>query len=138
GSLMVCGPMVAGALRPSDPASRLCPCRGVAQRGASMVGRGIKPVLFVCLCLLAGLISGQARAGGFGAVADAYGERSALVLPAHFKKTQSFYCYPKNYWWFYRPYTTASQNNARCMPYFHYLDEGAYYQRGDRPDRTIK
>ena len=32
----------------------------------------------------------------------------------------SYYCYPRNYWWFYRPYTTANDGYARCMPYFHY------------------
>jgi hypothetical protein len=37
----------------------------------------------------------------------------------------SFYCYPRKYWWFYRPYTTDPQNHARCMPYFHYLGRGA-------------
>ncbi len=29
------------------------------------------------------------------------------LISAHFSKTQSYYCYPRNYWWFYRPYTTA-------------------------------
>jgi hypothetical protein len=53
----------------------------------------------------------------------------------HFRKTQSFYCYPRNYWWFYRPYTTAYDDHARCMPYFHYLDP---YGRGGRPDRSVK
>ena len=50
---------------------------------------------------------------------------AALAQPArrvHFRKTQSFYCYPRNYWWFYRPYTTAYDGHARCMPYFHYLE----------------
>ena len=28
--------------------------------------------------------------------------------------------HPRNYWWFYRPYTTANDGYARCMPYFHY------------------
>ena len=42
----------------------------------------------------------------------------------HRHRTQSFYCYPKNYWWFYRPYTTNLDGHARCMPYFHYLGQG--------------
>jgi hypothetical protein len=54
--------------------------------------------------------------------------RPGLALPAafhhHARRTQSFYCYPRNYWWFYRPYTTAYDNHARCMPYFHYLGPG--------------
>ena len=59
---------------------------------------------------------------------------AALVSPVvsgHFRRTQSFYCYPRNYWWFYRPYTTAFDGHARCMPYFHYPD-------GAKPDRYIK
>jgi hypothetical protein len=32
----------------------------------------------------------------------------------------AYYCYPRNYWWFYRPYATAGADYARCMPYFHY------------------
>lgn len=63
---------------------------------------------------------------------------AALANPRvaiHFRKTQSFYCYPRNYWWFYRPYTTAYDDHARCMPYFHYLDP---YGRGGRPDRSVK
>jgi hypothetical protein len=51
----------------------------------------------------------------------------------HHHRTQSFYCYPKNYWWFYRPYTTAPAGYARCMPYFHYLEPGGRDAR-----RTIK
>ena len=38
----------------------------------------------------------------------------------HRHRAQSYYCYPRNYWWFYRPYTTAAEGYARCMPYFHY------------------
>ena len=38
---------------------------------------------------------------------------------AHFRRTQSFYCYRRNYWWFYRPYTTDFDGHLRCMPYFH-------------------
>jgi hypothetical protein len=52
-------------------------------------------------------------------------EAARLALPAmHRHRTQSFYCYPRNYWWFYRPYTTNSDGHARCMPYFHYLGRG--------------
>jgi hypothetical protein len=60
---------------------------------------------------------------------------AGLPLSVHFRKSQSFYCYPKNYWWFYRPYTTAFDEHARCMPYFHYLGPG---ERGPRPNRYIK
>src|SRR5262249_47582573 len=54
---------------------------------------------------------------------------------AHFRKAQAFYCYPRNYWWFYRPYTTAPLNYPRCMPYFHYL-RPADTLRGS-PDRVL-
>lgn len=60
-----------------------------------------------------------------------------LAIPvAHFRRQYSFYCYPRNYWWFYRPYTTAPQNYPRCMPYFHYMDS-AYGKRG-RGDGYLK
>ena len=52
------------------------------------------------------------------------------VLHGHARKSTSFYCYPRNYWWFYRPYTTAAEGYARCMPYFHYPPE-AYRGRRD-------
>jgi hypothetical protein len=52
-------------------------------------------------------------------------------MNVHFKKTRSYYCYPRNYWWFYRPYTTGLDGHARCMPYFHY-PEGPY-GRGAKP-----
>src|SRR3989304_1337701 len=63
--------------------------------------------------------------------------RVSPVVSGHFRRTQSFYCYPRNYWWFYRPYTTAFDGHARCMPYFHYPD-GPYGRRGAKPDRYIK
>lgn len=40
----------------------------------------------------------------------------------HGKKAEALYCLPRNYWWFYRPYTTKQENYARCEPYFHYLE----------------
>jgi hypothetical protein len=54
----------------------------------------------------------------------------------HFRKAQAFYCYPRNYWWFYRPYTTAPLNYPRCMPYFHYLGPNETV-RGS-PDRVLR
>ena len=56
---------------------------------------------------------------------------------AHFRKAQAFYCYPRNYWWFYRPYTTAPLNYPRCMPYFHYLGPDDNTLRGS-PDRVLR
>jgi hypothetical protein len=54
------------------------------------------------------------------AVSLALTRDDALPIPAHFRRATSYYCYPRNYWWFYRPYTTAAEGYARCMPYFHY------------------
>jgi hypothetical protein len=107
-----------------------------------MGGGGFKRIGFAILLLV--LSSAPALAGGAEAFAALGGSvagvtvESSLRLAAHFRKVQSFYCYPKNYWWFYRPYTTAPMNNARCMPYFHYLDEAAVPFRGGRPSREIK
>jgi hypothetical protein len=107
-----------------------------------MGGGGFKRFGFAILLLV--LSSAPALAGGAEAFAALGGSVAgvtveiSLRLAAHFRKVQSFYCYPKNYWWFYRPYTTAPMNNARCMPYFHYLDEAAVPFRGGRPSREIK
>ncbi len=106
-----------------------------------MGGRGFKRFGFAVLLLV--LSSAPTLAGGaeafasMGSVAAASTE-SNVRLAAHFRKVQSFYCYPKNYWWFYRPYTTASQGYARCMPYFHYLDEASPSGRSGKPDREFK
>lgn len=60
---------------------------------------------------------------------------SEPVLFHHNRRVQSFYCYPRNYWWFYRPYTTGLDNHPRCMPYFNYLGPAG---GRERPDRYIK
>jgi hypothetical protein len=91
-------------------------------------------------CLFLIVEAGPAAAGSAAALAA--GAQSSLSGAArigepvlHRHRTQSFYCYPKNYWWFYRPYTTAPAGYARCMPYFHYLEPGA---RGGPPQRYAK
>lgn len=40
----------------------------------------------------------------------------------HGKRVTEAYCLKRNYWWFYRPYTTAAEDYPRCEPYFHYLE----------------
>ena len=61
------------------------------------------------------------HAHSLAAIAMARGVDSTLVIPVfHSGRSTSFYCYPRNYWWFYRPYVTAGEDYARCMPYFHY------------------
>lgn len=55
----------------------------------------------------------------------------------HGRRTQEVFCLRQNYWWFYRPYTTAVEDFPRCEPYFHYL-EPAYGPRRGRNDNYIK
>lgn len=55
----------------------------------------------------------------------------------HGKRVQSVYCLRTNYWWFYRPYTTAQEDFPRCEPYFHYL-EPAYGRRGAQAEPYFK
>jgi len=87
------------------------------------------------LALLAMLLPEASLAGSFAASAAREGAKAGAtldhrVLHGHARKATSFYCYPRNYWWFYRPYTTAAEGYARCMPYFHYPPE-AYRGRRD-------
>jgi hypothetical protein len=72
---------------------------------------------------------------GAGPVATLDRGGAPLLARAHFRRTTSYYCYPRNYWWFYRPYTTADAGFERCMPYFHYP---AFQGRAPRPDRQMK
>ncbi len=96
--------------------------------------RGLKLALFAL-----GLLALDGRpAAALPSLAGSGGEASGIALPAHFRKVYSFYCYPKNYWWFYRPYTTAPMGYARCMPYFHYLDEAYSTPRNLRQGQPIK
>ena len=48
------------------------------------------------------------------------GTLERVVFHGHATHGISYYCYPRNYLWFYHPYTTANDGYARCMPYFHY------------------
>ena len=101
--------------------------------------------VLAALCLLIVFKPEPAEAASAAAFAMARADEAARIgaaqdaqlVSAHFRKAQSYYCYPRNYWWFYRPYTTAQQGYARCMPYFHYLEQ-PYGRRGAAPDRIIK
>jgi hypothetical protein len=55
----------------------------------------------------------------------------------HGKRVQSAYCLKRNYWWFYRPYTTAPEDFPRCEPYFHY-PEPAAGRRGAQAEPYFK
>jgi hypothetical protein len=87
---------------------------------------GLTVIAASCLFLCIEVRPAQAAS----AAALAAGAQSSLGIARidqpvlHRHRTQSFYCYPKNYWWFYRPYTTAPAGYARCMPYFRYLRAG--------------
>src|SRR5262245_10267619 len=103
-----------------------------------MGGRGLGRFGVAILLVIstgAPVLAGGAQV--FGGVTGLSTE-SGVRLAAHFRKVQSFFCYPKNYWWFYRPYTTATMNYARCMPYFHYLDEAYPAPRNLRQGQPIK
>ena len=74
---------------------------------------------FSVVALLHPGISGAAILAAEG-VDRAFGARLEPVFFHHSPRGISYYCYSRNYWWFYRPYTTAAEGYARCMPYFHY------------------
>ena len=71
--------------------------------------------------------AGTVAVGAGAAIEQGGAPLAAPVLHRH--RAQSFYCYPKNHWWFYRPYTTNYDGHPRCMPYFHYLGPGTKSQR---------
>ena len=87
---------------------------------------------------LSAMLSPQASfAAGFAASAASAGAapRAGATLKqpifhGHSARGRSMYCYPRNYWWFYRPYTTAAEGYARCMPYFHYPPQAYRGRRG--------
>jgi hypothetical protein len=99
----------------------------------------------VAVCLLAALPPGPAQAAALTPDISLHDLAAPAVIPAaqdaprfhHGKRAQSVYCLRRNYWWFYRPYTTAPEDFARCEPYFHYL-EPAYERRGARRDPYFK
>jgi hypothetical protein len=84
------------------------------------------------LVALASALPQPSSAAGFAASAGLHENDAGLIpiLHGHSARGMSFYCYPRNYWWFYRPYTTAAEGYARCMPYFHYPPESLRGRRG--------
>ncbi|MGE5259494.1 MAG: hypothetical protein ACM3MH_01320 [Actinomycetota bacterium] len=107
-----------------------------------MSGCGFKRLGLAILLVGLGTMPAAAGSGeafaSMGSAAAAVSADTGIRLAAHFRKVYSFYCYPKSYWWFYRPYTTGQQNYARCMPYFHYLDEAYPAPRNLRQGEPIK
>lgn len=106
--------------------------RGLGLATIVAAGLFVLPTLEPAYAASAALSAVEAQSS-FRAGAAPIQERALLH---HRRRVQSFYCYPRNYWWFYRPYTTALDGHARCMPYFHYL--GPYDRRGASPDRYVK
>ena len=64
--------------------------------------------------------SGPARAGDQVEIVTSRG----LIGFGHMKRVTEAHCLDKNYWWFYRPYTTAGEDFPRCEPYFRYSGSG--------------
>jgi hypothetical protein len=94
----------------------------------------------LCILIAGKSSSAEARAALTLAPLGHAVERYAAPLQQrvlHRKRAQSYYCYPRKYWWFYRPYTTAQEGHLRCMPYFHYLGP-SYERRGARAYRHPK
>ena len=104
--------------------------------------RGLGLATIAAISLFAVAKSEPAQAAGAGL--SAIGGEAAFSVGAgpllepvmmHRHRAQSYYCYPRNYWWFYRPYTTGLDDHPRCMPYFNYLGPSGGRVR---PDRYIK
>ncbi len=86
-------------------------------------------VSLAAFSVLAFGLPGEARAG-MPVLAPAAPHGSPVIAVSrdgprfhHGKRAQSVYCLRRNYWWFYRPYTTAQENYPRCEPYFHYPEQ---------------
>jgi hypothetical protein len=81
--------------------------------------------------LFAALFPSASRAAGVmtpGAAIAPGLQAERVMFHAHSKRAISYYCYDRNYWWFYRPYGNGQEGYARCMPYFHYPPQA--YGRG--------
>jgi hypothetical protein len=85
---------------------------------------GLAVIAILALAMAAMPNRAEAAAGqGLASLNAEFAEARTQALPVlfhHSKRVESFYCYPRNYWWFYRPYTTDQDGHARCMPYFKY------------------
>ena len=81
-----------------------------------------------CAALCVAAAPGLAHTGSFAPLAPRAATPTSPVIGVaqeaprfhhHGKRTQEVYCLRQNYWWFYRPYTTAQEDFPRCEPYFH-------------------
>lgn len=97
---------------------------------------------FAVGCLLMTLPQGAQAMGGAPVALSSMTpplvrDAAGLGLFHHGRRTQEVYCLRRNYWWFYRPYTTAPENYPRCEPYFHYLEPYSG-RRGAQSDPYFK
>ncbi len=65
-----------------------------------------------------------------GLAAAARESHEPVTFHGHASRGTSYYCYSRNYWWFYRPYTTAAEAYPGCMPYFKYPPQAFRGRRG--------
>ena len=96
--------------------------------GACRLGLAVIAILTVLMLLKPEPAGAGAALALAAARVEVAGTSPTLAIPVgafhHSRRVESYYCYPRNYWWFYRPYTTAEDGHARCMPYFHYPPYG--------------
>lgn len=96
-----------------------------------------RTLIFPGVVALFGLALSAGFAHAMPTTIDAVSAGPLAVQPVVFGHHQHIesYCYPRNYWWFYRPYTTANEGYARCMPYFHYAPQAYDRRRGYAPPK---
>lgn len=107
------------------------PFAAISARRRDGAGRGRIGVSVVLLGAAAALLlfgstpSFAGAAAGLGSASVQAGPATSLRHRVwfHRRREMQLYCLKRNYWWFYRPYKMADKNHARCMPYFHYLQE---------------
>jgi hypothetical protein len=91
-----------------------------AMKGPSLI------LAATALAAVVALMPSSSDAAGLGPKVRLFGVEGAVErVSFHRPRAISMYCYPRKYWWFYRPYTTAADGHARCMPYFKYPRSGA-------------
>jgi hypothetical protein len=81
------------------------------------------------LTMLALFTSPAMAASPAGPALKHLGVQQTLLAPVHWRKRAPAYPhYPRDYWWYYRPYDYGRYNyypRGRSLTYFHYLYEPA-------------
>src|SRR5262245_11947559 len=105
--------MVAGGLLRRLRTHRLCSQRDSLEGGLGMGACRLGLAVIAILTLVIATTPDRANAGAGQALATLKSggiQSEALTLSVlfhHSRRVESYYCYPRNYWWFYRPYTTG-------------------------------